>query len=292
MPAPKLTIIVNFHEMTREAPRTLFTLSAEYQRGVAPADYDVVAVDNGSSRPLRPEDVRAFGPNFRCAIEPPGACSPVAVMNRAARAVSTPWLACVIDGARMLSPGMVETTLIALATAAEPFVFTIGMHLGPKPQNTLVEQGWTTADEDQLLDSVDWSDDGYRLFAISSLAGSSAQGFLGAVAESNAFALPRALFMAVGGFDERFDSPGGGLANLDFFKRVVMRPGVTPICLLGEATFHQMHGGVATNARAHAHPWRSFAAEYERIRGEPYRPAVGMRPLYVGRLSDEAARWL
>jgi hypothetical protein len=292
MRAPKLTIIVNFHEMAREAPRTLFTLSAAYQRGVAPEDYDVVAVDNGSSQPLRQEDVRAFGPNFRCTVEPAGSSSPVAVMNRAARSVSTPWLACVIDGARMLSPGMVEKTLIALAIAAKPFVYTIGMHLGPSPQNELVEQGWTTADEDRLLDSVDWADDGYRLFAISSLAGSSAQGFLGAVAESNAFALPRSLFMAVGGFDERFTSPGGGLANLDFFKRVVIQPGVMPICLLGEASFHQMHGGVATNATARTHPWRSFAAEYERIRGEPYRPPVDIRPLYVGHLSGEAARWL
>jgi hypothetical protein len=192
----------------------------------------------------------------------------------------------------MLSPGMIQTTLIALAIDAKPFVYTIGMHLGAKPQNQLVEQGWTTADEDDLLDSVDWARDGYRLFAISSLAGSSTQGFLGTVTESNAFALPRELFMAVGGFDERFASPGGGLANLDFFKRVVKQPGVTPICLLGEASFHQMHGGVATNARAAAHPWRSFAAEYERIRGEPYRPPENVRPLYVGRLSDEAARWL
>jgi hypothetical protein len=292
MRAPRLTVIVNFHEMTREAPRTLFTLSAEYQRGVEPDDYDVVAVDNGSSRPLAPEEVRAFGPNFRCTVEPPGSCSPVAVLNRTARAASTPWLACVIDGARMLSPGMIATALIALAIGAEPFVYTIGMHLGPEPQNQLVEQGWTTADEDRLLDSVDWARDGYRLFAISSLAGSSARGFLGGVTESNAFAMPRDLFLSVGGFDERFVSPGGGLANLDFLKRVVTRPGVTPICLLGEASFHQMHGGVATNARAHDHPWRSFAAEYERIRGEPYRPPVHVRPLYVGRVSDEAARWL
>jgi hypothetical protein len=64
----------------------------------------------------------------------------------------------------MVSPGMIATALTALAVSAEPFVYTIGMHLGPKPQNELVEQGWTTADEDRLLASVDWARHGYRLF--------------------------------------------------------------------------------------------------------------------------------
>jgi streptogramin lyase len=42
-----------------------------------------------------------------------------------------------------------------------------------------------------------------------------------------------------------------------------------------------MHGGVATNAPAHDHPWHVFAVEYERIRGEPYRPPL-VRPATNG----------
>src|SRR5216684_1417601 len=98
---PRLTLVVNFYEMAREAPRTLYSLSAKHQRGVRPEDYDVVAIDNGSSRPLRGEDVRAFGPNFRSLSEPPGIPSPLGALNRAVRSVETPYVLCIIDGARL-----------------------------------------------------------------------------------------------------------------------------------------------------------------------------------------------
>ena len=38
--------------MTREAPRTLRSLSPGYQQGIHPDDYEVIVVENGSSAPL------------------------------------------------------------------------------------------------------------------------------------------------------------------------------------------------------------------------------------------------
>jgi len=289
---PRLSVIVNFYDMAREAPRTLFTLSPAYQLRIRAEDYEVVAIDNGSPEPLRPRDVSAFGPNFRLVVEPPGCPSPVRALNRAARTATAPWLVCIIDGARMVSPGLLGTAVAALATVREPFIYTMGLHLGLALQNKLVEQGWTAADEDRLLDSVDWSANGYKLFGISSPSGSSPHGFLGVMSESNAFMLRRETFLAMGGFDERFVSRGGGLANLDFFKRAIERVDVTPICLLGEASFHQMHGGVATNVPLGAHPWAEFAAEYEGIRGEPFHVPDQSRTVYFGALTTEARRWL
>jgi hypothetical protein len=40
-----LSVIVVFRDMAREAPRTLFTLSPQYQCGVDSDDYEVIAVD-------------------------------------------------------------------------------------------------------------------------------------------------------------------------------------------------------------------------------------------------------
>ena len=59
-----LSIIVIFHNMCREAERTLHTLSTAYQTGVSDADYEVIAIDNGSSQPLNPAWVSEFGTNF------------------------------------------------------------------------------------------------------------------------------------------------------------------------------------------------------------------------------------
>ena len=74
---PTLSMIVVFHNMAREAPRTLFTLSAEYQRGVCPGDYEVIVVDAGSSAPLEQSFVKSFGENFKLVRSPaaPSPCS-------------------------------------------------------------------------------------------------------------------------------------------------------------------------------------------------------------------------
>ena len=45
MAAPRLSIVVAFHDMAREAARTLATLAPGYQRGVAADAYEVIAVD-------------------------------------------------------------------------------------------------------------------------------------------------------------------------------------------------------------------------------------------------------
>ena len=60
----RLTVVVNFYNMAREAPRTLHTLTPAYQR-VDGDTYEVIAIDNGSSDPLDPAMVASFGANFR-----------------------------------------------------------------------------------------------------------------------------------------------------------------------------------------------------------------------------------
>ena len=56
---------------------------------------------------------------------------------------------------------------------------------------------------------------------------------------------------------------------LIFFARR-LPPSAPPWVLLGEGSFHQIHGGVATNVPMEQHPGLAFSKEYEQIRGEPY----------------------
>lgn len=282
--APRLSVIVVFHDMHREAVRTLATLSLPYQRGVAAGDVEIIAVDNGSRQPLREADLGAVGDGCDLLHVPPGNPSPCAAINLAATRARARYVMVCIDGARMSSPGVLRHALAALESREHPFVYTLGMHLGPKPQNESMLEGYDQAAEDALLASVPWQQDGYRLFGISSLAYSSRDGYFGQLSESNCFALRRDDFIALGGMDEAFASAGGGLVNLDFFNRVHQLAGVAPAMLLGEATFHQFHGGVATNVPRSEHPWPRMAAEYEAIRGRPYANEA-TRPDYVGWLS-------
>jgi len=290
MQKPWLSVVVNFHNMRREAPRTLYSLSADYQQDVSPSDYQVVAIDNGSSEPLDPETVRQFGPNFRYHFEATNSRSPSAAINRAVREADSEYICVVIDGARILSPGVLELAKRAVSMHQRCFIYTLSMHLGPEIQNSSLKAGYDERAEDQLLQTANWQSNGYRLFGISTVAPSSGKGFFSSLVESNCVFLRREDYVQGGGMDEAFQSPGGGLANLEFFERVMSLREVQPIMLLGEATFHQFHGGVATNVPLERHPWESFDEEHRRIRGVEFRPST-RAPLYFGHYQSEYS-WL
>ena len=83
-----------------------------------------------------------------------------------------------------------------------------------------------------------------------------------------------------GGWDEGFVTPGGGYANLDIWVRACADPEAELIMLLGEATFHQVHGGNRPAALE-----ALFYQEYRRLRGRDYeRPT--RRPLYFGAMPE------
>ena len=120
-----------------------------------------------------------------------------------------------------------------------------------------------------MLEAAGWVRDGYRLFETSTLAGSSGRGWFGPLGESNALFMQAALWAELGGLDEEFALPGGGLVNHDLLRRACELPGAELIVLLGEGTFHQIHGGAATSGR---YTREEAGDEYERLRGRPYSP--------------------
>ncbi len=282
---PKLSIILNTYNMRREAPRTLYSLSKHYQKHVNERDYEVLIVDNGSKQALDKNLATSFGNNFHYHYIDSGSTSPCKALNTAARLAKGEWLMSCIDGARILSPGILHRTLQATHLHNHPFIYTLGMHLGEQPQNLSVQNGYNQVVEDQLLETIDWRTNGYQLFSISSLALSSGSGFFSTFAESNCFCMKKTDYLSLNGFDEAFDSPGGGLVNLDFFNRVHENPCFQPILLLGEATFHQFHGGVATNVSLSEHPWDRMETEYKTIRGKAFTSHF-KTPDYFGTVNE------
>jgi hypothetical protein len=113
-----------------------------------------------------------------------------------------------------------------------------------------------------------WPESPRALFNICASGASCREGYFRSIGGSNSFSMSRSLFDVVGGYDERFLSPGGGLANREIFERYVCRPNAVNICILAEGTFHQVHGGAATSR---IHPPEYFRDEYRKIFGKEYR---------------------
>jgi glycosyltransferase involved in cell wall biosynthesis len=280
---PKLSVVVIGYNMARELPRTIRSLSPSVQRGIDPKDYEVILVDNGSTAAFDEAGLRRMLPGLVVHRMPDATVSPVPAINFGLAVARGDLIGVCIDGARMSSPGLLAKALAASRLHERPVIGTIAFHLGPEAQQESLKGGYNQAVEDELLERSRWEIDGYRLFGISSLALSSAGGWFELPAESNAFFVRSEHWRRLGGWDERFRAPGGGLANLDTWLRACSDPEAEVIMLLGEATFHQFHGGVSTN-NSDA-PQEIFHEEYVQIRGRAYeRPTK--RSLYFGELPD------
>jgi glycosyltransferase involved in cell wall biosynthesis len=286
---PKLSVIICIYDMPREAPRTILSAGVPYQKDVDAGDYEVIVVDNGSNRRL-PDAARARLPAGVSLVDAPDPRpSPARAMNWAARERARgDILMFAIDGARIFSDRLYAATLSAHDLVAGAFVYTLAWHLGPKVQKVSVGEGYDQTVEDRLLVESGWPGRPAALYDISVFASSSGRGFFRPISESNAFSVPRDVFERLGGYDECYVSPGGGLCNLEIFARYVTRPGARNVCLLSEGTFHQVHGGVATSG---IRSWDDFQAEHREIFGRKYKRPV-YETLYFGSMRPEASRFL
>jgi glycosyltransferase involved in cell wall biosynthesis len=260
--------------MRREIPRALQSLSASYQHECADLDYEVLVIDNNSSEPLDPKMVESFGANFRCHYLKDSPPSPAFAMNYGARNSTGEIVCFMIDGAHMLTPGTFKLALGAFRAFANPVVLTRYFYMGPGPQNETMLEGYDQAEEDRLLASIDWPNDGYRLFEV----GVPLQGrhpkitWFNKMVESNCLFMRRELFERMGGAEERFDIAGGGFLNADMLYEAASIDGVTPVQLVGEGSFHQVHGGTTTNVTPQERDARVqvYLEQYRRIRGRDF----------------------
>ncbi len=269
---PKLSLVVVAYDIARELPRTLYTLSALYQRDIVEKDFEVIVVDNGSPQAVDPTIWQDWRGQFRLLRVSRPSPSPANAANQGIAAARADHVGVMIDGARMCSPGLLSQAWRACQTNDHAVVGALGWYLGYDYQRQSMLVGYGPEQEDALLARTDWQQDGYSLFSISAMDESSTDGWHAPVAEFNAIFMHRERWDDLQGFDTRFDMPGGGLVNLDLCKRALEAPQAQAIVLLGEATFHQQHGGVATNTPLDQalRDWTRWSEQYETIRGKPY----------------------
>jgi cephalosporin hydroxylase len=287
---PELSILVNFYNMRREAERTLFSLSRDYQRDVENLTYEVICVDNGSIPPLDADWIKSFGPEFRLVRPVNPLSSPCQAINLAARTASGRQLGVMIDGAHLLTPGVLAEAA-AQARLDPSAVIALRHWFVGGDQRWLSVSGYSRKLEDILFDRINWPCDGYELFRIGSPIGDSPNSWLDGLSETNCLFLPTKLWQQLGGMEEAFDEPGGGFANLDLFRRVAMAAPDKLICLIGEATFHQFHGGSTTNVGEAEKERRvaSYAQTYKNLRGCDFEALDPREFRVAGRIRSEHA---
>jgi hypothetical protein len=188
----------------------------------------------------------------------------------------------------MASPGLLAQARRAARIDPRPVVATPGWHLGPGRHMDAEAQGYDQATEDQLLADSGWEADGYQLFAVSTLAASSGRGWFGPMGESSALFLTAAMWAELEGLDEQFSLPGGGLVNHDLYQRACALPDTQLVVVMGEGTFHQVHGGAATSRRF---SWDEMHDQFVALRGHRSTPPTD-EPVYIGSMHPAALRHL
>lgn len=282
---PFLSVVVIVHNMAREAPRTLFSLSAAYQQHIEPSDYEVIVIDNGSSPAFDPGVIDRLSGNFRVIRLDPAPPSPAHAVNVGLAAAQGEVIGVMIDGARMVTPGLLHFSAHGAELYDRAVVTTLGWYLGYDYQPWSILSGHDREHEDRLLWSINWRRDGYKLFDIATMDAPSEDGWFAPLNESGALFLSRDFWELLGGMDERFDFPGGGLVNLDTFCRALELPDAQLVILLGEGTFHQAHGGVAsgTPAPRFHQTADSWFKQYEALRGHASpQPRLDVPRTYLG----------
>ncbi|MEQ9397198.1 glycosyltransferase family A protein [Haliea sp.] len=289
----KLSVIVIAYNMQRELPRTLQALARSYQTVAADLDYEIIVVDNGSPQPLQlGESATAELPVRLLRIDDARA-SPAQALNHAVASATGELVCLMVDGAHLLTPGVFEWALRGFAAFKCPVVAVRYFYLGPGEQPQTVLAGYGRQAEDTLLQRIAWPSAGYRLFEIGTpLAGGANRiTWFNRVFESNCLFMTRAHYQAIGGSDVRFDLPGGGFLNLDLFKRAADAEGAELVQLVGEGSFHQVHGGTTTNSDTAAREARlaSYRDQYRELRG--HDTLLSHKPLnFLGHLPTQASK--
>lgn len=288
----KLSVILISYDMAREIPRTLRSLSRSYQTGARDLEYEVLLVDNGSPVPLDEGSWAEVDVPVRLIRVQDASSSPAQAINMALEAAAGDIICLMIDGAHILTPGVFKLALSSYRAFENAVVAIRYFYLGREEQTISIAQGYDKLAEDELLEKIQWPEDGYRLYEIGTplRSGASRLSWFNRMFESNCLFLTRSLFNELGGADEQFDFPGGGFLNLDIFKRAAESPGATPIQIIGEGSFHQLHGGITTNSSGDERDARldRYREQYKKIRGHDQLMAK-ISCLYMGHMPTTAS---
>ena len=262
-----ISFIIVAYNIPNQLQRTLMSCAPFYQN-FEPGELEVIIIDNGSDVPLEKSDFQKF-PRVTKVIRVEGHPSPVVGLNRGIEAAKFSNVALMIDGAHMLSPGVAANAKAVLQMSNRPVINVPQYILGSVSQNLRSSED---AFERETVDlkNIGWPSLGYSLFDYAVVAGENFnKHYLDAI-ETNCLITTKAVIEDCGGYDERFDEAGAGLANIEIFNRLCHDPRNKYVAIPGEGSFHQDHGGTTTSLSAEEREAvvERYYAKYKEITGD------------------------
>ncbi len=290
---PKISFIVVVYNMPRQAMNTLHSLSSRYQRNSNEDDYEVIAVENASNNNLVEKEVCAIGKNFRYFLREETSQSPVGAINFGLSQAVNSHICLMVDGARMLTPRVVEYALMSIRANANAIIAVPGYSLGWQDQHHNLDAQYDEKIEIALLEATRWQHNGYRLFDIATISGANPNGFMNPLMECNCVIAAKQHFDAIGGADPDFQLPGGGSINLHIFRQLgLLKTNAHYFVIAGEGSFHQFHGGITTAQ------WQDLSEVLESHRKQLHSywgggfHSLRREPALIGSIGSHAQRFL
>ena len=127
--------------MPDQARNTTLSLTHKYQHDVDPDDYEVILVENESESMMDPSYIETLPSNFRYIQRQESEPTPTHAMNYGAKQALGENVCMMVDGARMVTPGVVNALLMAHRLHPAAVVTVPGYHIGDELQQDAVDSG-------------------------------------------------------------------------------------------------------------------------------------------------------
>ena len=164
-----VSFVVIVYDMPTQAQNTVRSLLADYQLDARPEDYEVLIVENASANTMSRTFIDSLPPTFSYHLRQESQPTPIHAINYGIERARGDNICVMIDGARLLTPGIVKNTILGHRLSTRAIVTVPGYHLGFELQQIAVSSGYDVEREQALMKSISWPDNGYRLFEISCL---------------------------------------------------------------------------------------------------------------------------
>src|SRR5690554_3967354 len=97
--------------MPRQLLNTIYSLSPQHQKNVSSDDYEIIVVENKSSHCADENKIKALGSNIKYYLRDEKGVSPAPAINFALSKTQGDFIGLLIDGARMVTPRVIEYAL-------------------------------------------------------------------------------------------------------------------------------------------------------------------------------------